>query len=480
LALKGKFMTHEESPGPTVIVIGAGIAGLSAAVAAAEATPGSRVLVLDRAEPGEAGGLTRWTSAYFRLDDVYEPGDSFVSDIVDFSDGKTPTWYVQKLHDELPYAMEWIQGHGVRFRRLPTYFINSSRPRLQPVGGGEAMLHALTAAATTLGVEFRYATTASALLRDDDGRIAGVQVCDSGVTTQINADAVIIASGGFEGDETLLARELGSTQPLIPIAPGVAFNRGEGITMALDAGAARAGQWDSFHAEPVDPRSADPEPLVMVFPYGILVNRHAQRFIDEGRGTVDETYESTARTIWAQPEGTAYWITDTQFDLVEARERGILTGVKPITADTLVELAAQLDLLDVVLAETISTFNAAVTDGDFDWRTADHKSTIGIEPPKSNWALRIDQPPYLAYPIQCAIVFTFGGLATDDQARVITDTGEPIPGLYAAGECTGLYYGKYPGGTSVMRGLVFGLIAGRAAAAKGAVNRDVANQPASQ
>ncbi len=136
------------------------------------------------------------------------------------------------------------------------------------------------------------------------------------------AGAVIIASGGFEGgDPDFLARELGSEEPLIPIAPGVHFNRGEGITMALDVGAARAVSGTTSTPNPSTPRCESPEPLVMVFPYGILVDQNGNRFIDEGRGTVDETYESTARAIWGLPGGIAYYITDRQLDRVEARER---------------------------------------------------------------------------------------------------------------------------------------------------------------
>jgi tricarballylate dehydrogenase len=131
-----------------VVVVGSGIAGLSAAVAAAE--EGARVLVVDRAAESEAGGNTRWTAAYFRLDDVYEPDPTFVDDLVGFSDGRTPRWYVDELLERLPETMEWIQGHGARFRRFPTYFINSARPRLQPHGGGEALLAALRPAAQKL------------------------------------------------------------------------------------------------------------------------------------------------------------------------------------------------------------------------------------------------------------------------------------------------------------------------------------------
>jgi tricarballylate dehydrogenase len=454
-----------------VIVIGAGIAGLAAAVAAAEElvdVPGASVTLLDRADRHEAGGNSRWTSAYFRLEDVYETGDSFVQDVVGFSGGRTPSWYVEALVEHLPETMEWVQGHGARFRRFPTYFINSNRPRLQPVGGGEGLLDALRPVAERLGVGFRYRTTAERLLTDDQGRTVGVVATGDQGEERIEATAVVIASGGFEGDQRSLRDALGDdAELLIPIAPGVGFNKGEGIRMALAAGARRAGQWDGFHAEPVDPRSADPEALVMVFPYGILVNSQGERFVDEGRGTVDETYESTARAVWSQPGGTAYFITDQHLGEVSAWDRGVLTSVKPVTADSAGELAEALGLPAGRLAETIDEYNAVVTDGDFDWRRPDGRSTSGIEPPKSNWALPLNRPPLVAYPVACAIVFTFGGLDTEVRARVVREDGTPIPGLFAAGECTGIYHGKYPGGTSVLRGMVFGRIAGRAAAGEG-------------
>ncbi|WP_199434797.1 FAD-dependent tricarballylate dehydrogenase TcuA [Qaidamihabitans albus] len=452
-----------------IVVIGSGIAGLSAAVSAAEelgGRSGCTVTVVDRAERNQAGGNSKWTSAYLRLDDVYEVADSFVDDVVGFSGGRTPSWYVETLVDRLPETMEWIQGHGARFRRFPTYFINSNRPRLQPVGGGEALLNALRPSAERLGVRFRYGRTAQRLVHDDDGRVTGVVVTGDDGEEIIRADAVVIASGGFEGDPATLTKELGgNADQLIPIAPGVGFNRGEGIRMALDSGAARAGQWDTFHAEPVDPRSSDPEALVMVFPYGILVNAHGKRFLDEGGGTVDETYESTARAVWSQDGGVAYFITDQQSSAVTEWKRGVLTSVKPVVADTAGELATALGLPADRLARTIEEYNAAVVDDrEFEWRRPDGKHTDGLEPPKSNWALRLDRPPLLAYPVACAVVFTFGGLATDARAQVVGHDGDPLTGLYAAGECTGIYHEKYPGGTSVLRGMIFGRLAGLEAA----------------
>jgi tricarballylate dehydrogenase len=458
-------MTPASNPHATidVLVVGTGIAGLSCAVAAAESLDGAgSVVVLDRATRAESGGNTRWTAAYFRLDDLYEPGPNFVDEVVAFSGGRTPRWYVDELIARLPETMEWIQDKGVRFDRRATYFINSSRPRLQPRGGGEALLTALRPAAENRGVRFQYQTTAEALDLGTAGHVVGLKVRGPEGPATVQARTVVIASGGFEGDRDWLTEQLGAdASTLLPIAPSVPLNRGEGIRMALAAGAARAGQWDSFHAEPVDPRSPDPEALVMVFPYGILVDRHGERFIDEATGTVDEIYERVARAVWARDGGTAWFITDQQLHRVTDHRRGLLTGVGPIVADTVPELAAATGLPAEKLLRTVARFNAAVPRaGEFDWRRLDGLSTSGLEPAKSNWALALERAPFLAYPVACSMVFTFGGLATDSRARVVREDGTPIPGLYAAGECTGLYHGKYPGGTSVLRGMVFGRLAG--------------------
>lgn len=282
--------------------------------------------------------------------------------------------------------MEWIQAHGVRFRRLATYFINSSRERLQPVGGGEGLIRALLPVALGLGVEIRYESTATAL-EIDGGRVAAVQLRHGADVQWLRAQAVVIASGGFEGNAPVMTHEFGAdASELVPIAPSVALNLGEGIEMALAAGAARSGEWSSFHAEPVDPRSNDAEAVVMVFPYGILVNRDARRFVDEGAGTVDEIYESVSREIWRQPGNAAFFVTDEHFNLVEARERRIHTGVKPVTADTLPDRAEKLGVPAATLVETVSSFNAATDEGSFDWRVPDGLSTNGLEPAKSNWA----------------------------------------------------------------------------------------------
>jgi tricarballylate dehydrogenase len=455
-----------------VVVIGCGVAGLSAAVSCAEGGAGDsvdarpRVAVLERTGRLQRGGNSRWTAAYLRLRDEYTPAEGFLDDMLGFSDGRSDRAYLERLVERLPETMDWLQSLGVRLQRLPTIFITKAKPRLLPVGGGERVIDLLAERAERLGVEFLYQTTALRLATDDEGRVTGVVARREGTQVTIRARAVIIASGGFGGNPEMMTQYLGPGAGSLPtIAEGGQSNRGEGIRMALELGAKPTGEWGNFHAEPVDPRSRQPEAVVMTFPYGILVNRQARRFIDEGSGTADEIYENVARTIWRQDGQIAYLIADQSHRDIPGSEHALLTDRPAVTAETIEDLAGKLELDPARLAETVREYNAGTSLGDSDPTAPDGRATTGLTPPKSNWAQPLDKPPFLAYPVVCSVVFTFGGIGTNPDAEVVTADGFPIPGLYAAGECTGLYYGKYPGATSVMRGLVFGRIAGRGAAA---------------
>jgi tricarballylate dehydrogenase len=207
-----------------------------------------------------------------------------------------------------------------------------------------------------------------------------------------------------------------------------------------------------------------PEAVVMIYPYGILVNEQGERFLDEGAGTVDETYESVARKVWSEQNNLAYTICDSSVVRIANYEHAVVTDKPAITASSIEELAVALNVPVATLKKTIEDYNAAANNGEFVPSVPDGLETTGLTIKKSNWARPLVEMPYLAYPMSCSIVFTFGGIGTDLDGRVINADNRVIPGLFAAGECTGLYHFKYPGATSVLRGLVYGKTAGSEAA----------------
>ncbi len=245
------------------------------------------------------------------------------------------------------------------------------------------------------------------------------------------------------------------------MSKGCHYNKGEGIAMALAIGAAPCGDYGSFHASPMDPRSDRAGPSIYIYPQGILVNRHGQRFTDEGPGPTDETYENVTRDINAQPSGIGYAILDTTVAQVAHPASVVRSEVPPYQSATLAGLAAQLQIPADALEATVAAYNRACTPGRYDEAVMDGLCTEGISPRKSNWARPIHTSPYIAYPIISSIVLTFGGLKVTPEARVINQQGDVIPGLYAVGETMGLYYRSYTGATSVLKGAVFGRIAGR-------------------
>ena len=362
-------------------------------------------------------------------------------------------------------TIAWLKGLGVRFDFLPTQFLTQSQPRLLPVGGGQALVEALAAEAERLGVEFLYETTATGLVRDVDNRVSGL--CAKrrdGMALEL-AGCVVLASGGFEGNAEMMTRYIGPRSVYLrPICKGGYYNRGEGIEMALAVGAQGCGDFGSYHAEPIDPRSGVAEPSVFIFPYGILVNKDGQRFTDEAPGTVDAHYERVTRRIYEQRDGAAYVVLDAKHMRVPNYRLAIRTDKSPIVADSAAGLARAIGVPEQALLATLEAFNRACVSGDYKPLELDYVATRGLTPAKSHWALPIDEAPFHAYPIVSANVFTFGGLKVDPSARVLDRDGEPIAGLYAAGEIMGTYYGNYAGATSVLKGLVFGRIAGADAA----------------
>ena len=468
-----------------VVVVGHGIAGLTSAISALEG--GARVAVLERATEVEAGGNTRYTEAFLRMASVeqvaHDLEDRLLSDHMGYPDpgvlqdavNDRSTWaapmrtldvvdgdVVMRLAEDAPTTLQWLTGHGMAFDALPTPFLTQSTTRMSPVGGGWQLVETLSARAKELGATFLYETTALALVQDDNGVVVGVRTTPHGVLT----GRVILACGGFEGNTEMLARYMGTTAlNTRPVARGGHYNKGEGIEMALAIGAAGAGNFSLFHAEPIDPRSGVAEAAIFAFPYGILVNSEGRRFVDEARGPVDAWYERVTRQIHEQTDGIAYMILDQKGLAVPNLTAGIRTDQSAITADSIEGLAAAIQVPVDALVDTVAAYNDACVDGAFDHSAPDGLATAGVAPSKSHWAQRIDAGPYVAYPIIAANVFTFGGLRIDAEAHVVNRSGSALEGLYAAGEITGMYYSTYTGSTSVLRGAVFGRIAGANAAA---------------
>jgi len=470
------------SRGKDLLIVGCGIAGTSAAVTALQA--GLSVTLLERAPEEEFGGNSRWTEAYLRMKNDAEVSDDFEEhfarnagvnldpNVLDAVAGEYAHWpsfvkahplpdpeLIAHFARSVPPTIAWLKSFGLRFGPQPIYLLTQSTTRIAAQGGGLALIERLMKEARALGADVRFRTTAMDLLRDADGRIAGVRAVDpQGNHAEIRARATLLASGGFEGNPEMMTNYLGAPAAHIrPVARGGYYNKGEGIRMALAVGAAPAGDYGSYHAEPVDPRSRQPEAVVHIYPYGILVNKQGMRFVNEGPGMVDAWYDPITRTIAHQPDGICWVILDAKVEEIPRWKTSIRSDEPPYEAPTLEALVGQLGLPAATL-QTIAAFNRACPPATAEFKPfeLDHRATRGLAPEKSHWCRPIDRPPFRAFPLISANCFTFGGLKVNTHAQVLDGDGKVIPGLYAAGETVGLYHQVYTGATSVLRGAVFG------------------------
>ncbi|MGW0859376.1 FAD-binding protein [Streptomyces sp. NPDC002690] len=473
-------MSASSTPAPyDLVVIGFGAAGLSAALSFAEATEGrdtpARIAVLERATEEKRGGATRWTGAFLRITEDRQLDTDWADHVGRVSGGLADADYCRTVERETPKALSFVEKHGVEIAfepfPLPHTFNGgtpSMNPPASPRGGGASIVEHLGAALENdPRVEIHYETEALRLTTSDDGTVDGVLVRTSdGHTRRIQGRAVILASGGFQGNTEMLTRYLGDKACDLPlIAPGITNSRGDALRMALELGADTAGQFDGIHAEPVDTRTTKADAVLYGFSTGIFVNSSMRRFFDEGRDTWDNTFEHVGYEIWKNQGQQAYWIADAKTLAIPGFRNSLLSDVDPEQADTLEELATKLGIDAEGLEKTVAEFNAAVAPGEFDPTRLDGKSTTGLTPQKSNWAVPLDTAPFIGVPLTSAVCFTYGGVRTDVDGRVVTPSGTAIPGLYAAGEATGLFYHAYPPATSVLRSLIFGRLAAHHAAA---------------
>lgn len=484
-----------------VIVVGAGNAALCAALAAQEA--GARVLVLERAPKEENGGNSRFTAgairfAYDGIDDLKAvmpdlseqeiagtdfgtyTEDQFFDDMFRVTQYRCDPDMVELLVRRSRETMVWMREKGVRF--VPIYgrqaFKIDGRFRfwggltVESRGGGPGLVDALTESALRHQITIQYDSRAVELIFDGQA-VTGVMVRRGGGRPEaVDAKAVILAAGGFEANPEMRTRYLGPGWEMAKVR-GTRFNTGDGIRMALDIGAAPYGNWSGCHAVGWERNAPEFGDLAVgdqfqkhSYPFGIMVNATGRRFVDEGADFRNYTYAKYGRVILEQPGQFAWQVFDAKVQHL-LRDEYRIRQITKASADTLEDLAAKLEGVDGdAFLREIAAFNAAVrTDVPFDPTVKDGRRTEGLAIDKTNWANRIDEPPFEAYAVTCGITFTFGGLRVDTNAQVVDSDLRPIPGLYAAGELVGgIFYHNYPGGTGLMSGSVFGRIAGAAAA----------------
>ncbi len=380
-------------------------------------------------------------------------------------------------------AMRWMQAKGVRF--MPIWgrqaFLIDGRFKfwggltVEAWGGGPGLVEALNASARRAGVTIAFEARAVGLIAGDDG-VQGIRVRYAGRSHNVTAKAVVLACGGFESNAEWRTRYLGPGWDLAKVR-GTRFNTGDGIAMALDIGAQSTGNWSGCHAVAWDRGAPEFGDLAVgdgfqkhSYPLGVMLNANGERFVDEGADFRNYTYAKYGAVILRQPGQFAWQVFDAKV-VPQLRDEYRIRQVTRVRADSLEELVAKLDGVDAPAAlATLRTYNSAVmSDVALDPTTKDGRGTRGLPIPKSNWANPIDTPPFEAYAVTCGVTFTFGGLAIDEQARVLSSDGAAIPGLYAAGELVGgLFYFNYPGGTGLMAGAVFGRIAGESAGRRAA------------
>ncbi|KAH8806017.1 FAD binding domain-containing protein [Xylogone sp. PMI_703] len=485
-----------------VIVVGGGNAALVAALTAHE--QGVKVAVLEAADKKERGGNSRFAGAIFRiphngLEDIRPllctealaktsrvtmrpyTSEEYTADMMKTSKGRADPVLTKVLMDKSYETVKWMKEKGVHWQlTLNKFFAEDKIDKnmldvppsvgMMAVHEGVGLMKDLWRAVENTTITVFYETPACDLIMEGN-KVLGVKARQANANVNFYGQ-VILGCGGFEANPRLRRQFLGEGWDLV-VVRGTRFNQGTMLEKAIAAGAQSCGHWGGAHATPQDqdaPRVGDLKWTDKMsrysYPFGISVNIHGKRFMDEGEEHFSLTYAKTGAAVGQQPDAKAYQIFDQKhLNLLEPRYS---TGT-PVVADTLEELAKKLCINVANFVQTVKEYNEACTmKYPFDPMHLDGNSTGDkLTIPKSNWADPIDQGPFVAYKVTVGITFTYGGLKTDASSQVLDNEGRPMPGLWACGEMQGgLFYHNYPGGAGLTRGAVFGRIAGKLAASR--------------
>ncbi|MBL8806078.1 MAG: FAD-dependent tricarballylate dehydrogenase TcuA [Rhodospirillales bacterium] len=452
-----------------VVIAGGGNAALCAAIAARRA--GASVVVLEGAPRFYRGGNTRHTrnmrcahdTATATLTGPYTE-DEFFDDILKVTEGKTDKPLARMMVARSKDMLDWIQAQGVRFQPSLGGTLSLGRTNSFFLGGGRAMLNSLYRTAESLGVVTRFESEVVAI-DSGGGAFEGVTVRTNGQERRVRGRAFVAAAGGFEANIDWLREGWGTPADNFLIR-GTPYNKGHVLRMLLDAGMAPVGDPTQCHAVAIDARAPRFDGGIITrldcVVFGIVVNREAKRFYDEGEDVWPKRYAIWGRLVARQPGQIAYIVFDSR-----SLRLFMPSLYPPIQGATIEELAGKLELDGATLRATVEEFNAAVRPGTFNPDILDDCRTEGVSPPKSHWARTIAEAPFYAYPVRPGITFTYLGVRVDAQARIQRANGDACANMFAAGEImAGNVLGHgYAAGIGMTIGSVFGKLAGEGAAA---------------
>ncbi len=459
-----------------IVVVGGGNAALCAAISAVECAremgQNLKVALLESSPQKWRGGNSQHTrnlrSMHNAPTDVLTQTyseDEFFEDVFKVTKGQTNEEYARFVISQTPQIVEWAKRHGVRFQPSMRGTLHLGRTNAFFLGGGKSLVNAYYAAAEKLGVEIFYEFEALNLAAKN-GVLKEIEVLDKSTNSHLkfSAKACVIASGGFESNLEWLKEAWGEKAQNF-IIRGTKFNQGKILKALQNIGAQIIGDATQGHMVAIDARTPKYDggiaSRVDCVSLGVVVNRAAQRFYDEGEDFWPKRYAIWGRLVAQQDGQIAYSITD-----AKVQKSYMPSLFPPIVANSLRELAQEIGLDGTVLEKTIAEFNAKVVEGKFDHTIQDECHTSGLAVEKTHWALKIDTPPYYCYPLRPGVTFTYMGVKVDKSARIYAVDGAKFTNLFAAGEIMAgnILTQGYVAGFGMSIGSVFGRLAGQSAA----------------